>query len=463
MKQVQFRLRATPLLTLCPALLFAVLILLVTVTGTNAAQKPNIIIIFTDDMGYGDLGCYGGKFVPTPHIDQLAKEGTRFTEFYVSSPICSPSRTGLLTGMYPARWNIKTFLQARAGNRAAGQDDFLNPIAPSLPRALKTVGYKTAHIGKWHLGGGRDVTNAPLFSAYGYDEHVSTYESPQPDPALTATNWIWSPEDKVKRWDRSAYFVDKTLDFLRRNKGEPCFVNFWPDDVHTPWIPAGTIPIRGKNQHESEDEFKKVLVEYDNQVGRLMSGLKELGLDRNTIVIFSSDNGPGPDFRGNPRSLGMRGRKGSLYEGGIRMPFIVRWPVGTPANEVNTTTLLNAVDLFPTLCKVAGASMPKEHKLDGEDLSRALHGKKVQRKKPMFWEFNHPGARNRTPQSDRNRSPSLAIRDGDWKLLINADGTGAELYNLKTDRNEQTNLADQHPKVAKRLSATVLEWKASLP
>ena len=174
-------------------------------------------------MGYSDIGCFGGKFAPTPNLDRLAQEGIRFTQYYSVSPICSPSRAGLTTGMFPARWNITSFLQTRAGNRGCEQADFLDPRAPSLARTLKAAGYATGHFGKWHMGGGRDVTNAPPFAAYGFDEHAGTWESPQPHPDITSTNWIWCPNDKVKRWDRTAFFVDKTLDFLRRHKGQPCY------------------------------------------------------------------------------------------------------------------------------------------------------------------------------------------------------------------------------------------------
>ncbi len=204
-----------------------------------AANQPNIVFILTDDMGYSDPGCYGGKFAPTPNIDRLAKEGIRFTHFYDDAPICSPSRAAYITGMFPARWNFTTFLDTRAKNLDCEQADFLPPHAPAVARVLKAAGYHTAHYGKWHLGGGRDVTNAPPFSAYGYDEHVGTYESPEPDPNITATNWIWLPKDKVKRWERTRYFVDHALDFLRRHKDpkQPCYVEIWPDDVHTPWVP----------------------------------------------------------------------------------------------------------------------------------------------------------------------------------------------------------------------------------
>ena len=219
----------------------------------TAADRPNIVFILTNDMGYSDPGCYGGKFAPTPNIDRLAKEGIRFTHFYDDAPICSPSRAAYITGMFPARWNFTTFLDTRAKNLDCEQADFLPPSAPAVARVLKAAGYYTAHYGKWHLGGGRDVKNAPPFSAYGYDEHVGTYESPEPDPNITATNWIWSPKDKVKRWERTRYFVDHALDFLRRHKDGkgPCYVEIWPDDVHTPWVPnekrqtAAPIPRSG--------------------------------------------------------------------------------------------------------------------------------------------------------------------------------------------------------------------------
>lgn len=425
-----------------------------------AAEKPNILFIFADDMGYGDIGCYGGTLVATPNIDRLAKEGTRFTQFYVASPICSPSRAGFLTGMYPSRWQVRTFLQTRTGNRAAGQADFLDPMAPSIARTLKSAGYATAHIGKWHLGGGRDVTNAPLFSAYGFDEHVGTHESPEPDPKLTASNWIWSADDEVKRWERTAYLVDRTLDFLRRHSDQPCFVNFWPDDMHTPWIPEGTTPEKGRRAHESEAEFKAVLAEFDRQVGRLLAGLKELGLEKKTLVIFASDNGPGRDFPGNPRSMGLRARKGSLYEGGIRVPFIARWPGEIPANRVNETSVLAAIDLFPTFCKLAGAPLPDAVKLDGEDVSAMLRGASSGRRSPLFWEF---GRASGGADSAASAGRRLAIREGRWKLLTNPDGSATELYDLETDRNETEDIAAKHPKVAGRLTEKVLKWRHTLP
>lgn len=318
--------------------------LLVSLTLLAEAQRvrkdrqaqPNVIIILTDDMGFSDIGTFGGKFVPTPQIDRLASKGLKLTQYYSAAPICSPSRVGMLTGMYPGKWNFSTYLDNRKHNRNAEQADYLDPAAPTMVKIFKQAGYATAHFGKWHMGGGRDVKDAPGFDQYGYDAHASTYESPDPDPAITATDWIWSEKDSIKRWDRTKYFVDKTLDFIRENKGKPCFVNLWPDDVHTPWVPRTEKEYTGKFPMNPQEEaaFKGVLREYDVQIGRLIEGLKKMGEDKNTIIIFTSDNGPLPSFKGS-RAAGLRGSKLSLYEGGTRMPFIISWPGHIPEGQID--------------------------------------------------------------------------------------------------------------------------------
>lgn len=420
-------------------------------------SRPHILVILADDMGRGDLGCYGGKLAPTPNIDRLAAEGTRFTQYYSAAPICSPSRAGLLTGQHPARWRITSFLQTKKGNRGCEQADFLDPRAPTLPRALRSAGYATAHVGKWHLGGGRDVLDAPKFAAYGYDEGIGTYESPEPHPDITATNWIWSAHDRVKRWDRTAFFVDKTLDFLRRKKtAQPCFVNLWLDDPHTPWVPGPNAP-----KGDTRENLRRVLVENDRQIGRLLDGLRELGMANETLVIFASDNGPLPTFDG-ARNAGLRASKLSLYEGGIRMPFLVRWPGKVPAGRVDTGSVLSALDIFPTLASVAGAE--SGGKLDGQDMSAALRGDaSPERKAPLFWEYGRNEQWFRYPRAPGARSPNLAVRSGGWKLLVNADGGGAELYDVVKDFGEHDNLVAAQPQLAQRLTAQALEWRNSLP
>ncbi len=304
-------------------------------------DRPHIVVVLADDMGLGDLSCYGGDIVKTPNLDQIAREGTRFTQYYSAAPICSPARCGLITGQFPARWHITSFLQEKKGNRGCEMADFLDPKAPSLPRVLKSAGYATAHYGKWHLGGGRDVTEAPKFAAYGYDDAAGTWESPEPHPDITASNWIWSDKDKVKRWDRTAFFVDRTLDFIKQHSDQPCFVNVWLDDPHTPWVPEATKA--GQQQRpQARDNLEKVLQEVDKQMGRLAQALPA-----NTLLIFVSDNGPLPTFQAT-RAVNKRGSKLSLYEGGINVPFIARWPNHVPAGVVNDSAVIGGVDLRGT-------------------------------------------------------------------------------------------------------------------
>lgn len=428
------------------------------------ANQPNIIVVLADDFGFGDLSSYGGE-VPTPHLDRLAREGTRFTQFYVASPICSPSRAGLITGQFPARWRITSFLQTRQGNRGCEQADFLDPQAPSLPRTLKNAGYATAHIGKWHLGGGRDVTNAPPFSHYGYDTGLGTYESPEPHPDITGTNWIWSVHDKVKRHDRSQWMVDRTVEFLRQSKGKPCFVNLWLDDTHTPFVPSkdqlASAGITAERPTDRE-KYRAVLVEMDRQMGRLSEGMRSLGLETNTLLLFLGDNGALPTF-GGKRNGGLRASKLSLYEGGIRVPLIAWWPGQVPKNRVDESAVLSTLDFFPTLTALGGSTADKKYNGDGEDVRPALFGKPFVRSKPLFWEYGRNTNWFKFPQPPGDRSPNLAMREGPWKLLVNADGSEAELYDLQADSREARNLAAENRAIVERMRSAALKWRNSLP
>ena len=434
--------------------------------GDGGRSRPNIVVVYADDMGFTDLGCYGGDLAPTPNIDRMAREGVRLTRYYSASPICSPSRCGLITGQFPARWRITSYLQTRAGNRACGQDDFLDPAAPSLPRTLRESGYATAHVGKWHLGGGRDVQDAPKFAAYGYDAGFGTYESPEPHPDITATDWIWSAQDPVPRWDRSRWMVDKTLEFLASHGDRPCFVNLWLDDVHTPWVPTPEdqeVGQDGKTRAKAStpERLHSVLEELDRQVGRLLDALRQDRSGRPTLVLFLSDNGPLPTFD-RRRSGGLRGSKLSLYEGGVRLPFIAWGPGLVPAGVTNTATVMSAVDLFPTLCSLAGATPPPGYRPDGQDMLPALRGEKPRRTSPLLWEYGRNPASFGYPQGD-DRSPNVAILDGDWKLLVRDDGSGPELYDLATDPEERYNRAEARPDVARRLADAALGWRRAMP
>ncbi|HTB82407.1 MAG TPA: sulfatase-like hydrolase/transferase [Candidatus Sulfotelmatobacter sp.] len=446
-----------------PAMLPVLFFVLTGIYSVMAAgPRPNILFILTDDMGYSDPGCYGGKFAPTPNIDRLAGEGIRFTHFYDNAPICSASRCSYITGMYPARWNFTTYLDNRAHNEDCEQADFLTTNAPALARVMKSAGYQTAHFGKWHLGGGRDVTNAPLFRAYGYDESIGTYESPEPDPNITATDWIWSPKDKVKRWERTGYFVDHVLDFLQRHTNQPCYVELWPDDVHTPWV--GNVDQQGrKGSWETKTNFSTVLAEYDRQMGRLFDGLKALGLETNTVVIFTSDNGPLPSFN-HARTGGLRGSKLSLYEGGIRVPFIVRWPGHAAAGGVDEQTVLDMVDLFPTFCAIGQGRMPANFTFDGRDMRAVFDNTPATAARTIFWEYGREKSKSFAyPGAVFDHSPHLAVREGKWKLLVNPDGSRVELFDLAADRNETNDVAAANDALTQQLKTAALAWKKSLP
>jgi len=443
----------------------ALLIMAVAQDAALAAERPNVVIVLVDDFGWGDPSCCGNPMVKTPNMDRMAREGVRFTQGYVASPICSPSRCGLITGQFPARWRITSYLQTKAGNRNCEMADYLDPKAPSLPRMLKESGYATAHIGKWHLGGGRDVVGAPKFAAYGYDLGLGTYESPEPAAPLGLKTTPWGPQDKlepqqVSRHQRTTWMIDQTLDFLATNKGRPCFVNLWLDDTHTPFTPSDEqmAAVKAKGDGERKTRYKAVLVNLDREIGRLLNRLRRT----NTLVLFLGDNGASPPFE-RERAAGLRGQKLSLYEGGVRVPFIAWWPERIRSGLVNDRTVIASIDLFPTLANLCGAKLPADYVPDGEDLSASLIDGSPRRTKPLYWEYGRNDTSFDYPMNAKHRSPNVAIRDGDWKLLVNADGSGAELYNLASDRSERKNVAAEHPEVAKRLVAAAVAWRKSVP
>ncbi|MEL7339604.1 MAG: sulfatase-like hydrolase/transferase [Bacteroidota bacterium] len=421
--------------------------------------KPNIILIYVDDMGLGDASFTSGKIRPPPHIDRMAREGKVFTQYYTNSPVCSPSRVAVTTGMYPLRWQINTFLSGKKHNDLCQQLGYLDAKAPSLARALKASGYATAHFGKWHMGGGRKI-NAPSIKEYGFDEYVSTWESPDPDPLLTSSNWIWAPTDSIKRWERTAYFVDKTLDFFKRKEG-PCYINLWPDDVHTPWVPTEESQDHSREQKFSLPNLEPVITAFDYDVGRLLAGIEALGEAENTLIIFTSDNGPAPSF-GYKRTIGLRGTKNSLYEGGINMPFIAYWPGVIQAGQRDEQSVISAVDLFPSLCQIGGAALPEGWRLDGEDMSAALRNASIfRRERDLHWEYGRFNPKTSTPKDSLDRSLPIAIRHGEWKFYSDLEGKKVELYHLPSDPNERQDQASAQVALVSKLQKEALEWFAN--
>ena len=441
------------------------------------ASQPNIIFIFIDDMGYADLSSFGNRKIQTPNIDRLADEGIKFTNFYVNAPICSPSRVAVTTGQYPARNGVHAVLATRERNEKYGMDHFLDPDAPSLARAMKEAGYATAHFGKWHMGGGRDVGDAPRPQAYGFDESLVSFEG-LGDRLLIKGHGLSKASAKlgqgeitwVEKHELTPIYVDRTLDFIKRHKEDPFYIHLWPNDVHDPFDPKEKHLKRFDyfaNNHY-EQKFLAVLYQLDQQIGRLLDSLDAMGLAENTLVVLTSDNGPTDwpryyeQYYWPPGSADpFRGRKWSLYEGGIREPFMARWPGRIPAGVTNDSTVMHAADLFPTLCRLAGVKTPGVD-FDGEDMSKALTGTAQERTKPVFWEYGRDGSYMK-PGNPRFVSPNLAMREGQWKLLINSDGTQMELYNLLQDHAETENVAEKYPDIAKEMSDQLLKWRRSLP
>lgn len=449
--------------------------------GTAAAQvaaggarpRPNIVLVFIDDMGYGDLSVTGNPHVQTPNIDRLANQGMRFTQFYVNSPICSPSRVAISTGTYPFRWGIHSYLDSREKNRARGMPDFLDPSAPMLARALKGAGYATGHFGKWHMGGGRDVGDAPLPQEYGFDESLTSFEG-------LGNRYLWPDrlnEQSAKlgrgeiRWTEkhqmTRIYVDHAIDFVRRNRDRPFYINVWPEDVHDEHKPEPGAAERYAQvaRSEYEKKFFAVLVEMDRQLGRLFDEVHRLGLDEETIILLTSDNGPTdwPHYyeKGGtpPGSSGpFNGRKWSLYDGGIRMPLIVRWPGRIPRGAVDEKSVFAAMDLAPSLMRIAGVPLPASDRLDGEDVSSAFFGRPVRRVAPIFWYYGF----DMKPGNPEFITPKLAVREGRWKLLVEEDGSGAHLYDMQTDPGETRNVAGVHPALTDLLREKVLAWHASV-
>jgi arylsulfatase A-like enzyme len=438
-------------------------------------HRPNVILILADDLGYGDLGSYGCE-IPTPSLDRLASQGVRFTQAYVAAPICSPSRVGITTGQCPSRHLIHSFLNNRASHRRLGMRDFLDPAAPSIARTFQQAGYATAHFGKWHMGGGRDVGDAPLPSAYGFDESLTTFEG-LGDRVLAPGNLsgmsaklgrgeiIRAPHHEVTR-----HFTDRAVDFIDRQRRHPFFLQLWPNDVHDPFAPAPHLLHKYERFSSNRylQQYYATLDEMDRQIGRVLARLDAHAIASHTIVVFLSDNGPTAwpryykeGFAPPGSTAGFRGRKWSLYEGGIRVPLIVRYPGHTPAGAVDTTTIASSLDLFPSLCRLARITPPAVD-FDGEDLSSAFLGKPQTRRKDLFWEYGRDASYLR-PGRTGDQSPNLAIRSGQWKALVNDNGSGLELYDFSRSQSERQNIAAQQPEVARRLSQRLLAWRRALP
>ena len=414
----------------------------------NAAEKPNFVVIFTDDQGYGDLSCFGGKHVSTPRIDQMAAEGSRLTSFYVAAPVCTPSRAALMTGCYPKRIDMAT--GSNFGVLLAGDTKGLNPDEVTIAEILKGAGYKTAIFGKWHLG------DQPQFlpTRQGFDEYFGIPFSHDIHPFHPRQNHFKFPplalleNETVIEMDPNADFLTKRItehavSFIERNKDEPFFlyvphpIPHKPLHVSPPFMKgvAPEITDKLKNEGGSIDYktrdrlFRQAIDEIDWSVGQILDTLKTQDIDESTLVIFTSDNGPAIGSAGP-----LRGRKGSTFEGGMRESTVIRWPDKIPAGKSNDE-LMTTMDLLPTFAKLAGADIPTDRVIDGKDIWPTLTGKAGTPHEAFFY----------------HRGNSLnAVRSGKWKLHTNK-GRPTQLYDLESDIGEKSNVIKSNPEVVRRL------------
>lgn len=449
----------------------------------STPSRPNIIFILLDDQGWADAGAFGHPYMKTPHIDRLVGQSARFEQFYVSSPVCSPSRAAFMTGHYPARHGVHGHFSTRARNAARGMPNWLDPEVTTVWDLARSAGYVTAHFGKWHLGNGKV---APAPDAYGVDDYRT----------VGSKNATWNAirnldaarkegKDLYFRAKSTGLFVDEAIRFIEAHRDQPFYINLWtlvPHAILNPTpeelavydglqvspkdFPSWMRQYVAKARHPQQQMkvFCAAMTGLDTALGRLFDFLDTQNLADNTIIFMSSDNGPADYYVHSAANAGMgfpgvlRARKRSLYDGGLRTPLLVRWPGKIEAGRDDKTSLLTAVDFLPTVAKLIGAQLPEDIHLDGEDVSDILLGESHPRKRPILWEWRFSISGNQA-----YNSPGLAIRDNQWKLLVDPDGEHVELYRPVDDPEERHNLADQHPDVVDRLKQIVLQWQKTLP
>jgi arylsulfatase A-like enzyme len=424
------------------------------VAGDATKDRPNILVILADDLGYADVGFHGCKDIPTPHLDALAKAGVRCTSGYVSGPYCSPTRAGLLTGRYQQRYGHE-FNPGPATEE--NRDKGLPLTETTLATRLKAVGYRTGLVGKWHLGNAEKMQPPQR----GFDEFFGFLGGANPylAEARAVTMLRGSKKVEEKEYLTDA-FAREALAFIDRNKGKPFFLYLAFNAVHRPMHATEKYLARFKDIKDKDRRtYAAMLSAMDDAVGAVMARLRKEGLEEKTLVFFLSDNG-GPPQANASRNTPLRGRKATTWEGGIRVPFVVHWKGKLEGGRTYDRPVIQ-LDIVPTALAAAGVAMKPDWKLDGVDLLPFLKGeKKGDPHEALYWRF---GAQ-------------MAVRLGDWKLVKapapdakmaaarrgEATVKGAQLYNLAEDIGESTNVAARNPEKVKELAAAWEKWNATL-
>ncbi len=417
--------------------------------GQDAAvpARLNVLFLLADDLGYGDLGCFGHPAIRTPHLDALAKEGLRLTHCYSGSPVCSPSRAAFLTGRNPNRLGIRDWIPPNSGIH-------LKRDETTLATLLNRAGYQTGHWGKWHLNSRMDGSE-PTPGDHGFKEWTATQNNAAPSHQDPVNFVKGGPDGKPQpvgplKGNSSTLTADAAIDFLKRHKDGPFFAQVWFHAPHEPVaVPEEEARKYGEDAGPNKAQYYGSVSLLDREAGRIVKALDDLGLRENTLVFFTSDNGPETllRYKAADRSYGspgpLRGMKLHVTEAGYRVPGILRWPARTKLTAGSIVAEpVAAFDLLPTVCAAAGVALPADRALDGANFLSALNGAPVERKSPLYWQYDRAISRPWT----------LALRDGEWKLLSDAAMTRFELYRIGRDTGEEQNLALQHPEQVRRLT-----------
>ena len=422
-----------------------------------AQRPPNVVLVLMDDLGYGDLGSYGASDVRTPNIDRLAREGVRLTDAYANGPVCTPTRAALISGRYPQRAGLEWVLTIAPADRDRG----LPALGTSLPALLKANGYATGLMGKWHLGW------KPEFgpNAHGFDEFygfLSGAHSYYTNRAEIARVGAGAPDlfENTTPVEATGYLTDeitrRAVSFITRHADRPFFVEVAYNAVHWPFEPPDLSPAesarpRGRRLRQTPEdsapatrqEYVRMLERADRGVGEILAALDRRGLTRNTLVIFTNDNGGEWLSHNAPLSQ----RKGTLWEGGIRVPLILRWPGELPRGKVSGQVAITT-DLTASILAAAGARAPASYRPDGIDLLPILRGTAPVLERRLFWRGARPDRQQR------------AVRSGRWKLL--ADASQLLLFDLSVDPGERTDLAARRPDLVATLKQLLADWEADV-
>ncbi|KPL13612.1 MAG: hypothetical protein AMS26_13755 [Bacteroides sp. SM23_62] len=405
--------------------------------GCTGLQKPNIILIMADDLGYGDLGCYGGDHAKTPHIDGLADKGIRFVDYHSNGAVCSPTRAALMTGRYQQRSGIEGVVTA-AGHRHTG----LSTQEYTIADYLGSIGYSTGIIGKWHLG--YDTAFSPLNNGF---DHFRGYVSGNIDyhshiDQTGRYDWWLNKDTIVEEGYVTDLITDAAIEFSRNKQGTPFFLYISHEAPHYPYqgrndtadrTNGADFPVSG-SRPDIENAYREMIEAMDEGIGKLLTALEQSGQLENTFLFFCSDNGANRTGSNHP----LKGFKGKLWEGGHRVPAIAFWKDHIEPG-INSATILS-MDLFPTIIAITGNEWPDNVELDGQDFSHSLFPDQSLQERTAFWRFKN----------------QQAVRKGPWKLLI--DGEEVSLYNLESDPGEKKNIKELYPAIVDSLRVLLDDW-----